>query len=227
MTFETKEEVFERVISQENPKCPHCGKEMSLWEVPDINVSDGLGWGTPYLFVCFNDECPLYSQGWKDIQENYGRTASYRCMCYPGAADATAYECMPVWGPQGGHGQILDETVLEERRKLDDRIQKGLAILAECAVKEDRVEVLRILLDAAEPARVRVRAAEMMADMGDTSAIDALRNNRFGNRILVKKVEDAVSKIHARHYTRECPFCAEIIKKRAHVCKHCGKELNN
>lgn len=223
MTFETKEEVFERVISRENPMCPHCGKEMSLWEVPDINVSDGLGWGTPYLFVCFNDECPLYEEGWKNLQENYGRTASYRCMCYP---ESDSYECMPVWGPQGGQGQILDDTVIEERRKLDDRIEKGFAILAECAVKEDRVEVLRILLDASEPARVRVRAAEMVADLGDMSAIDPLRNIRFGNRILVKKVEDAINKIHARHFTRECPFCAEIIKKRARVCKHCGKNLD-
>jgi len=35
----------------------------------------------------------------------------------------------------------------------------------------------------------------------------------------------AVSKIHTRFFTRECPFCAEVIKKRANVCKHCGKDV--
>ncbi|MGD2099573.1 MAG: zinc ribbon domain-containing protein, partial [Desulfobacterales bacterium] len=46
-----------------------------------------------------------------------------------------------------------------------------------------------------------------------------------GNQILQDKVEAAVSNIHKRFYTRECPFCAEIIKKRAKVCKHCQKEV--
>jgi rRNA maturation endonuclease Nob1 len=38
-------------------------------------------------------------------------------------------------------------------------------------------------------------------------------------------LQEALGKIHARNYTRECPFCAEIIKKRAKICKHCGKEV--
>jgi hypothetical protein len=38
-------------------------------------------------------------------------------------------------------------------------------------------------------------------------------------------VDEAIAKIHARHFTRECPFCAEIIKQRAKVCKHCGKDV--
>ncbi|RLC31553.1 MAG: zinc ribbon domain-containing protein, partial [Deltaproteobacteria bacterium] len=31
--------------------------------------------------------------------------------------------------------------------------------------------------------------------------------------------------IHDRHFTRECPFCAEIIKKRAKLCKHCNQDV--
>ena len=25
---------------------------------------------------------------------------------------------------------------------------------------------------------------------------------------------------------RECPFCAELILRKARVCKHCGREVN-
>ncbi|MDO9289499.1 MAG: zinc ribbon domain-containing protein [Thermodesulfovibrionales bacterium] len=29
----------------------------------------------------------------------------------------------------------------------------------------------------------------------------------------------------SKGYTKRCPYCAEIIKKDAIVCKHCGREL--
>jgi ribosomal protein L37AE/L43A len=222
MAFETREQVLEKVIAQDKPDCPHCGETMSLWEVPMMTMDDGLGWGTPFLYVCFNDECTLYESGWKNIEENYGRRASYRCMCYP---DSGTYECMPVWGPQGGQGQIIDDEVMRERKRRDEKTEKGLAVLAECLVSEDKVTVQRILLDPAEPPRVRLKAAEVMGDVGDTVSIDALKENKYGNDILRKGVEEAINKIHERHYTRECPFCAEIVKKRANVCKHCGKDV--
>ncbi|MBW2182013.1 MAG: zinc ribbon domain-containing protein, partial [Deltaproteobacteria bacterium] len=47
MNFETREQVLEKVISMEKPKCPHCGMEMQIWEVPPISMGDGLGWGVP------------------------------------------------------------------------------------------------------------------------------------------------------------------------------------
>jgi ribosomal protein L37AE/L43A len=65
----------------------------------------------------------------------------------------------------------------------------------------------------------------MIGDFGDLEAVDPLRNLKFGNEILQEKVNSAIVHIHQRFFTRECPFCAEIIKKRAKVCKHCGKEV--
>ena len=222
MTFETKEDVFERVIRQKRPLCKYCHQEMSLWEAPDMAIDDGLGWGTPYMFVCFNDACRLYAQGWDNIRENYGRTASYRCICYPGTE---TFECMSVYGPQGGHGQIVDEAALSKQKEIEAKIQNGLAVLEDCAAGNDGKTVLIILMDPLEPNRVRVKAAEMLADLGDTDAVEPLRNKKFGNAILLKKVEAAIDKIHERHFTRECPFCAEIIKRRANICKHCGQTL--
>ena len=187
-----------------------------------MNVGDGLGWGAPFLFLCFNDECPLYRQGWEHLKENYAHTASYRCMNYPGTEQ---YEVIPVFSNQGGRGQIIDDEVIAEEEAIKEAIKNGFAMLAECFVRKDDPTVLTILLDSSHPNRVRQKAAEMMGDIGEVGAIEPLRNARFGNQLVQKEVDAAISKIHQRHFTRECPFCAEIIKKRANVCKHCQKEV--
>jgi hypothetical protein len=222
MAFETKEEVLERVLEMEKPKCPHCGEEMQIWEVPPVNFADGLGWGVPYLFLCFNDDCPCYTQGWDDLMENYAQRASYRCFNYPGEK---AFEVMPVFSPMGARGQIIDEQALAQEEALRENIKKGFSILADAYVNKDGVTVLGLLTDATQPARVRIKAAEMLGDIGELEAIDPVRDLKFGNPKVQETVDAAITKIHARHFTRECPFCAEIIKKRAKICKHCGQSV--
>ena len=222
MNFETKEEVLDKLLQSEKPKCPHCDQVMHLWEVPPVNVGDGLGWGVPYLYLCFNDDCPLYKEGWENMRENYGRNSSYRCMRYPGS---DGYECMPVFSPTGGTGQIIDDVAVMREEALKEATKKGFSILAECFAEKDGVSVLRLLMDGAEPMRVRAKAAEMMGDIGTLEAIDALRSCKFGNALLQENVAAAIAEIHRRFFTRECPYCAEIIKQRATVCKHCGKDV--
>ena len=222
MVFETKEQVLEKILSQKKPKCPHCDQEMKIWEVPPMNVGDGLGWGSPFLYICFNDECPLYKQGWEHMKETYAHTASYRCMCYP---DSKKFELIPVFSPMGAKGQIIDDQVLYEQEMLKRAIKKGFSILAECYVSKDPVTVLNLLMDVSQPMRVRVKAAEMIGDIGELDAIEPLRNFKGGNQVLETKIKQAVTKIHKKFFTRECPLCAEIIKKRAKICKHCGQEV--
>jgi hypothetical protein len=220
--FETREQVLERILEQKKPRCPHCGEEMKLWEVPPITVGDGLGWGTPFLYLCFNDNCQLYRQGWNHMKETYAHTASYRCMNYPGTEQ---FELIPVFSDQGGRGQIVDEQILAEQEAIKEAIKNGFSMLAECYVRKDGPSVLTILMDPSHPNRVRRKAAEMIGDIGEVEAIEPLRNAKFGNDLVQKEVDAAIIKIHQRHFTRECPFCAEIIKMRAKICKHCGKEV--
>jgi len=222
MTFETKEEVLERILAKDKPTCPHCRNEMTLWEVPNIAVGDGLGWGTPYLYICFNDDCSLYKDGWESIKEQFAHNASHRCMCYPGTE---TFECIPVFSPEGEKGKIMDEEVLMEQEARKEAIKRGFSILADCDNSKDWVEVLKLLVDPTEPARVRAKAAEMLGDIGDLDTLEPLRNTKFGNEIIMQHVDGAIKKIHDRHFTRECPFCAEIIKKRAKICKHCSRDL--
>jgi len=222
MTFETKEQVLERILTHPKPNCPHCNEEMSLWEVPPVNVGDGLGWGTPYLYICFNDNCSCYKEGWDNMKENYAQSASYRSINYPGTE---TFEIIPVFSSMGGRGQVMDDQVLAQQEALKEAIKKGFSILADCYVSQDGPQVLQMLLDVTEPVRVRVKAAEMIGDIGELGAIEPIRNVTFGNQILQKNVDEAITKIHQRFFTRECPFCAEIIKKRAKICKHCQKEV--
>jgi hypothetical protein len=220
--FETREQVLEKILAQKKPACPHCREKMNLWEVPPITVGDGLGWGTPFLYICFNDNCSLYRQGWDHMKDNYAHTASYRCMNYPGTEQ---FELIPVFSNMGGRGQIIDEQVIAEEEALKEAIKSGFAMLAECYVNTDDPAVLNVLLDSNQPNRVRQKAAEMMGDIGELEAIEPLKNSKFGNEIVQKEVDQAIKKIHERFFTRECPFCAEIIKKRAKICKHCQKEV--
>jgi hypothetical protein len=195
---------------------------MRLWEVPPINFSDGLGWGVPYLYLCFNDNCSLYEEGWDNLRENYAQNASYRCICYPGT---TQFECMPVFSPIGAKGQIIDDQALATEKRLKEAVKRGVSMLTDCYVAKDPMPILEMLLDATQPISVRVKAAEMTGDIGELEAIEPIRNLKFSNEILKKAAEEGVNKIHDRYFTRECPFCAEIIKKRAKICKHCGKDV--
>ena len=222
MAFETKEQVLEKVLEMTRPSCPHCDQEMSLYEVPPMTFSDGLGWGTPYLFLCFNDNCQLYTQGWDNLKENYAHTASYRCMNYPGTQQ---FELMPVFSPMGATGQIIDNEAMAAEEALKESIKVGFSILAECYVSKNTPEALRILLDPTEPMRVRVKAAELLGDLAETDAIEPLRSLKVGNQIMEEALQKAVVNIHKRNFTRECPFCAEIIKSRAKICKHCNQDV--
>lgn len=222
MAFETKEEVLEKVLEMTKPVCPHCSEEMQIWEVPPVNFADGLGWGAPYLFLCFNDTCPCYTQGWDNLMDNYAQRASYRCFCYPGEDN---FEVMPVFSPMGAKGQIIDDQALAQEEALKQNIKRGFSILADAYVAQDDITVLGLLTDSTQPARVRLKAAEMMGDIGELGAIDPIRSLKFGNPKIQAAVDTAIKKIHERHFTRECPFCAEIIKKRAKICKHCSQSV--
>lgn len=222
MAFETKEELLEKYIRMEKPHCPHCEKDMTLWEVPPINFSDGLGWGTPYLFICFNDECPSYRQGWDHLEKTMEAPASYRCINEPGQKN---FEYMPVFSPIGATGGMLDDATLLEAEAKKELMKQSFSLLTEYYLSKDWDEILKMLLDTRIPPKARLKAAEMVGELGDAEAVAHLINHKFPTPVLQEGVNRAIEQLHERHYTRECPYCAEIIKRRASLCKHCNKEV--
>jgi hypothetical protein len=61
----------------EAPTCPHC---KSVMEKMDARYLD---WDSPYLWVCYNNECTLFKRGWNHMMETVGQLVSYRFMIHP------------------------------------------------------------------------------------------------------------------------------------------------
>ena len=222
MAFETKEELLEKYLKMEKPHCPHCDEVMTLWEIPPINFSDGLGWQTPYLFVCFNDDCPSYKKGWQHMMDSVEAPASYRCFCEPGAKN---FEYMPVFSPLGGTGSVLDDAALVAEQARQELMKQTFSILTDYYISKDWDEILKICLNPKIPPKARLKAVDMVGELGDATAVEHLINHKFPTPVLQEGVKKAIEQLHERHFTRECPFCAESIKNRATVCKHCGKDV--
>ena len=222
MAIITREDVYNKMVNQEKPVCPHCGQEMVIWECPPVSFSDGLGWGTPYLYVCFNNECPMYLDGWDNIMDHYATAASYRCICDPMSG---VMDSMVVYSREGASGYVIDEEVRarEEARKAAEK--RGLEALSAHAEARDVDAILEVLLAEDTPPPVGFRAAELIGEIGGLEVVEPIRNHVFKNDRVKAKAEAGIDLIHKKHYTKECPFCAEIIKARAVVCKHCGKDL--
>lgn len=223
MAILTRQDVYDKMVKAERPVCPHCKQKMIIWECPPMTFSDGLGWGTPYLFACFNDDCPMYLEGWKHIYEDYGNIASYRCICYP---DSGKTDCMPVFSRNGGKGGIIDEEIKAKEEAQKAAISKGLEDLQAYQEAGDTKAILKILLGKDTSPPVGLKAAEMIGELGSLDDIEPIRSHVFENDLVKKQVEAGIALIHGRNYTKECPFCAEIIKARAVVCKYCGKDLS-
>jgi len=85
---------------QKVPVCPHCKSEMKRWRVPVAST-----WPNEFFFVCFNDACPYYVQGWDLMWEQQKTRASYRCRLDP---DTGKFVPLPVWSADALKKDIIE-----------------------------------------------------------------------------------------------------------------------
>lgn len=71
------------------PVCKHCEKKMSRMAMP-IDAA----YEVEYFYVCFNDNCSYYLEGWDWMLEKYNVKTSYRFFKNP-KTEATGP--LPVW----------------------------------------------------------------------------------------------------------------------------------
>jgi len=209
-------------LLEEEYICPHCQTKLTLCHAPPIHVGDGLGWGSEYLFICLNDECSLFVGGWDHIENQYGHVGSYRFMRLP---DSNESYNMMVASKGAFTGSIVDPEEIKRQNKRYRREKEAVAKLDTCVEDKDIEPVLYLLLDDHADIKIRKRAVELLTACNDISCIEPLRNHDFKDSHLEQDVNMAISALLAANYLKECPYCAELVKARAKLCKHCQREL--
>jgi len=202
--------------------CPHCQAQLSCCSTPPIHVGDGLGWGTEAYFICLNDECSLYKNGWAHIEMQYGHRGSYRYMLLPGNTEGTP---MMVGSSDAFTGCIIDPESIKQQDARYAKENEAKAKLDTCVAEKNLEPVLFLLLDEAADRKNRERAADLLVELNDLACIDPLRNHTFRDDALAHKVNLAINGLLNANFKRECPDCTEIIKAQAKKCQHCGKEF--
>jgi hypothetical protein len=82
--------------------CRHCGSHLKKWRVPEDAT-----WSEEFFFVCFNDECPYYQQGWAWMKQRYNQHASYRHAVNPSTGASLP---LPVWSASAIREMIVDDS---------------------------------------------------------------------------------------------------------------------
>ena len=203
--------------------CPNCGQRMACCQAPPIHVGDGLGWGSEYLFICLNDDCPLFVRGWQHCENDYGHCASYRYMELPGSKESNV---MMVASKEAFTGSIVDKNELAAQDKRQKKIAEAMADLEGAETANNFAPALYLTCEEAANRDDRRRAMAILAKIAGPEIIDPVRNHKFRDPALEAEANLAIKNILQRHYLRECPRCCELIKRQAKKCKHCGDELS-
>lgn len=202
--------------------CPHCKQTLSLCEAPPIHVGDGLGWGSDVLFICLNDGCSLFLNGWDKIEAQYGHHASYRYMELPGSPEGN---CMMVGNADAFKACIIDKEELKNQNARYRQEKEATKQLENCVAEKNIKPVMTLLLDEGASKTVRIKALDYLPELNDLTCIDPLRNHTFRDPALEQKVNAAITELLKSNFKKECPHCLEIVKAQAKKCMHCKEEL--
>jgi hypothetical protein len=189
----------------------------------ETGLSCGSGWGTPYLFVCANDTCPLFVKGWEEMKEHYGRTCSCRCISFLGSRGA---ETMMVFSSSDCNDGLLDEKAIEADKLRGTKEDPEVQQLMEHFQQNDYGALEAGLFDETSYWKVRRKAAQLIGDLGRLQSLEPLQSTRFADTRIAEAVRVAIQKIHAINDTLECPHCAEYTSSEGNTCRHCGRPLS-
>ncbi|PID76683.1 MAG: zinc ribbon domain-containing protein [Deltaproteobacteria bacterium] len=212
----------ESTVLKEVHICPHCEQKMSCVEAPQIHVGDGLGWGSDVLFICLNDACQLFLDGWQSIEERYGHHASYRYMELPGSKESNI---MMVGNKDAFKASVIDPATIERQNKRYQKEKTCLEALDTCLEKKDTEPVLTLILDEAAHIDGRKKAIELIVPLNDLGIIDPIRNHKFKDKALEHAVNLMIAALLKNNFKKECRACGEIVKQQAKICMYCKESF--
>ncbi len=202
--------------------CPHCNQKMSCCEAPPVHVGDGLGWGSEVLFICLNDHCSLFLNGWEAVELTYGHRASFRYMELP---DSKEGNVMMVGNSDAFKASVIDPKELKRQNARYKLEKKAVEDLATCVEKKDLSPVLQLILDEGADISSRKKAAELLLELNDLECIDPIRNHTFRDTSLEMACNQMLELLLKKNFKKECPTCGNLVKMQAKKCMHCKEDL--
>ena len=204
------------------PTCPHCHEKMSCCEAPPIHIGDGLGWGAEVLYICLNDDCSLFVNGWDQIERQFGHKSSYRYMELP---DSKESNVMMVGSADAYKGSVIDLDTVQAQNKRYLEEKKAVALLGSCVEEKNLAPVMYLIQDEAADISSRKKAAALLLALNDLSCIDPIRNHTFRDTSLETECNMAIRQLLKVNFKKECPYCMELVKAQATTCMFCKKDL--
>lgn len=83
--------------------CPHCDQKLSKWKVP---INPFMEWENEFMYICFNDLCSYYLDGWDAMAQQGNHGISYRYMYNP--INGTSLP-VPVHSPRALKSGVIEE----------------------------------------------------------------------------------------------------------------------
>jgi len=88
-------------MNEDKTICPYCGVKMKKWMPPAEST-----WGNYEQYICFNDECSYYVEGWTWMKEQYQQKVSYRHRYDPQTGETGP---IPVWSVDALKDRIVED----------------------------------------------------------------------------------------------------------------------
>ncbi len=82
------------------PTCPHCGESLKKWRTPPMS-----NWESPYIWVCFSNECGYFLRSFHWMQSQFKVSAAYRHRLDPLTGETGP---LPVWSADALKDQIIE-----------------------------------------------------------------------------------------------------------------------
>lgn len=110
---------------ERTPFCYHCGDEMEKLTSPSINLKNNLDWEGEFLWICVNDRCPVYVNGFYTPQTLSDEIHLFRSVVDPESGACALAPVSPF--TSADVGALLDGLAVKPSSPMKDDQLLGFA----------------------------------------------------------------------------------------------------